>query len=352
MSWLAKSLQIGKKYACFVIGMIGICLYVYNYFRLPGILHSEVPLDMEGFMAGGMPDIKDMISKAFNLTIVEGGTYRPRIGAFIIQYYDIKWWVFLNRHFPWGGHYPFILIAVPFYMYGIRLWLKGIFPEIEKVYCFALGGALLFLPHYQASEFLFLRSAKVVMVCIAFGAIGFYFVNLDREYSWKTVWKPFLYAFIFSLLGTIDEQILGVMIVLGGLSIIHSFFKRKIVGNVYIFGGSIIFYFIFYYTWGKLLFAHFTPIPLTKHPHDMGKLIHFYDYISDGTRMYIAALVRLMWDSKIILGVFLIIWLGGGNAIKKYRTYYDQCLFVCRRSIFFNYACDCTPNDSVVRRAA
>ena len=127
-----------------VMGLAAISLYVYNYFRLPGILHFEVPLDTANFMSGGMHGMKDMLHKVFNLTMIEGGLYRPRIGAFIIQYCDIKAWNFLNEHIAWGGHYPFILLAVPLYVYGVQLWLKGIFPKLKSVYRFCLGGGYYF----------------------------------------------------------------------------------------------------------------------------------------------------------------------------------------------------------------
>lgn len=92
------------KYIMIWMGIFCIAIYVYAWWTFPGIFHMETIIDTKNFLTGGMHGIQDMLQKIFNLTMIEGGFYRPRVGAFVIQYLDIKAWIVLNKLFPgWGG---------------------------------------------------------------------------------------------------------------------------------------------------------------------------------------------------------------------------------------------------------
>lgn len=93
-----------------------ICIYLFLWFYYKGTLHPESIGDIANFVKGMEAD--GIIKTCFNLQMIEGGLYRPRIGAFLIQYFDIQGWIMLNKALKWGGHYPFVIIGILTVMRG------------------------------------------------------------------------------------------------------------------------------------------------------------------------------------------------------------------------------------------
>lgn len=99
-----------KKYrdpAYVAAGFGLILIYIYLWLTTDGILHNEI-LTLPNWLQGGMGGFGDFIRKSFDLRMIENGCYRPRIGAFMLEYADILLWKTLN--FPRGGQEDIYLL--------------------------------------------------------------------------------------------------------------------------------------------------------------------------------------------------------------------------------------------------
>ena len=87
-----------KRYRDAVYAAAGtalILVYIYLWRTTDGVLHNEI-MTLPNWLQGGMGGFGDFIRKSFNLGMIENGCYRPRIGAFMLEYLDIMLWKTFN----------------------------------------------------------------------------------------------------------------------------------------------------------------------------------------------------------------------------------------------------------------
>lgn len=203
-----------------------------------------------------------------------------------------------------GGHYIFVLFGIPLVVIGVSNIFKTIFPRFQPATRFLIGAVFLFLPNYLATTFLFLRTAKLIAVGVSLLLIG-YFLNNDSEETGKSSFSrtsSCIKAFCFSLLCTIDEQVISVILLLLGLFVLLSLMRKTLSYHVIVLLETLSFYLIYHMFWGRKLFEYFTPVELQVHPHTFqGVVLHWNEYVGSGTRMYLEALRHLTWDSEFML---------------------------------------------------
>ena len=327
-----------RQYIWLIVGCGAISLYLYDWFMYPGIFHTEVAIDLPNFFKRGMNGANNLLATIFDLNTIEGGYYRPRILAFLIQYYDIKWWDMLNKHLPWGGHWPMVVPATILFVFGAQYWIKCIDKTISLQKAFGLGGLLLFLPHYIAGSFLFLRTAKLFVVGISFILIGLFFHNEEDEICKSDLPSALARGFGISLLCTIDEQILGVVVMLASILGIRLIKKRSVNNGYFIsLASATIFYFVFYFTWGRWLCQYYTPGLRPEHPHDLSHLLRFGSYIVPGMQMFVRALSRVTFNSTMVLGAFAILWVAMLVIARDTRVIFTS-VFLMMAGLLFSIA--------------
>lgn len=316
----------------------GICLiawYFYLWFTLPGILHFElvgIPnSDIPNFIHGGMSGGHDFIAKSFDLSMIEGGLYRPRLAGFMIQYLDIKSWLFMNAHLPtWGGHWPAVIFSGFVLVLGAYLILQQLFPDLKRSIVFFSSAVFLFLPHYIAATFLFLRTAKLMSAGVTLILVAIFLFCREKIYA-STDWKKMLFCgFGIMFLYTVDEQVLYVGLVLCIAGVLAAWPKRRWQEwNVVMFGSSLLWYASFHMVWGKALFRHYTHIPLGAHPHQIqNAILNFHSFVHQGLSTYHHALFRLCGDEKIVFAVAVLLVMALIVHCKKgiFKTW--GCLFL------------------------
>ena len=272
-------IEANKKYVnvcCIIMGILVIVIYIFMWFTVSGTFHIETIDDMSNYVSGGMHGIKDLVYKCFNLQMIEHGEYRPRIGAFIIQYLDIKLWMKLNTVCNWGGHYPLVLMGIPCTIIGVMLLAKYRFQNTCKSFSFLVGCFCLFLPNYLSESFVFLRTAKLLTPAISLCIFGF-IVNYHVK---RNLFLEMLIGMILSWICTIDEQLIMVCgFLLGGFLIIEFSFHRNHISNIRILISTIIWYLCFYFGYGRWLFYKYTSGSITEHFHTFRKAFEEFHVI-------------------------------------------------------------------------
>ncbi len=295
--------------SCFLI-----FIYLYIYISNNGVLHPEAIYDISHFIEGGMHGFKDFIEKSFNLNMIEGSCYRPRLFAFMLQYLDIKLWMVLNGYgIHIGGRFLLTLLAIPLVLLGANRILRNFFPNMIFEERLFIASGLLFVEQYIVASMLFLRSAKVLSPSVCMFMIGW---AID-SYAAKRKYSPamiVIYSFILSMVVTIDEQVLFFLLIMTVgcvLESVHLFIRTKRCASqstLLILVGACLSYIIYYLGWGRLLFAHFTGTELLEHPHTFYKTIEFFtSYFVQGITTFWGA-VAGMCGNSIVLVTFVVIY--------------------------------------------
>lgn len=295
--------------SCFLI-----FIYLYIYISNNGVLHPEAIYDISHFIEGGMHGFKDFIEKSFNLNMIEGSCYRPRLFAFMLQYLDIKLWMVLNGYgIHIGGRFLLTLLAIPLVLLGANRILRNFFPNMIFEERLFIASGLLFVEQYIVASMLFLRSAKVLSPSVCMFMIGW---AID-SYAAKRKYSPamiVIYSFILSMVVTIDEQVLFFLLIMTVgcvLESVHLFIRTKRCASqstLLILVGACLSYIIYYLGWGRLLFAHFTGTELLEHPHTFYKTIEFFtSYFVQGITTFLGA-VAGMCGNSIVLAIFVVIY--------------------------------------------
>lgn len=282
-----------------------VLIYLWDWYNLPWILHAEINNDISSFLAGDSVGIKDFIAKIFDMRVIErtnqGGAYRPRILAFAVQYTDIKLWILFNRITNFGARWPLSILASLFLVSGCSGIIRFLFPSLGKAESFLFGACFLYVPQFVASSFLFLRSAKVLSPAVAVWIIAWFLKNMKKRNSLDILW-----GIVISMLLTLDEQLIGVVGIMLGYSILLFLFQKTHRNNIRVAVYSLLSYFLFYFTWGRWLCMYFSGGVLVRHPHSYSNVIYLYRYLIPALETYYQALKRLVFDSR---GVLILICL-------------------------------------------
>lgn len=309
-----------------------VIIYLWNWYKLPWILHFEIDYDIPGFLSGDNAGIKDFIAKIFDMRIVEGGLYRPRILAFAVQYLDIKIWILLNRITCFGARWPLSILACVFLVPGCSRIIKFLFPSVGKAESFLFGACFLYVPQFVAASFLFLRSAKVISFAAAVWIIVWFMK--DRE---KKDYTDILRGIGISILLTLDEQLVGVVCIMLGYSILLFLFRKTHRNNIYLAVYGVLNYLLFFFTWGKWLCRYFSGGVLGKHPHSYSNMIYTYKYLIPALKVYYEALKRLFVNSRNLFIFFCLLYfvmLGHLLIKREFVSALISVYFVCAGYVF------------------
>lgn len=172
---------------------------------------------------------------------------------------------------------------------------------------FLVSAGFLFSAHYQAATYVFLRTAKLLTPAVVLCVVSFFLSKKTRPCVLK---KDLFTGFAFSLVSTIDEQILAAGMMLCAISAIYCYCYKRITTAGVVFFSSGIFYVVFYFTWGRMLFAHFTEGELSEHPHTYhGMFENLQNSVADGSRVYYHAMLWIAWNSILVLGLCVVCYL-------------------------------------------
>lgn len=301
--------KYGKlKFVTIVFSFAVIGVYVYDWFHYLGVFHPESINDIIMYVRG----IRNsgVLRTCFDLATVEGGGYRPRLLAFLIQYYDVEGWILLNRLTEWGGHYPFVLVGIPFLVVGGYCTLNKICGEEYKACNFLIASLFLFEPQYLVTTFLFCRTAKLLTV--GFGicvSVFLWKLKLDRGSRLWRYFKEVSASFVISLLCTEDEQLLIIMVVLASIFVIDTFNNKNSWAKVRICFESLVFYEIYYKWWGRILFEKYTTVQIVPHFHTFqGAFAELSENMKYGLFVYCNALKYALFNSRISVIVFVVLF--------------------------------------------
>ncbi len=250
----------------------------------------------------------DFIRKSFNLGMIENGCYRPRIGAFMLEYLDIMLWKTFNlSRGGAGGHLPLVLLVIPVMIAGWNGILKNLSDTMSWQCRFLTGAGFLFSTHYQAATYVFLRTAKLLAPAVVLCVAAFFLSGKTRPCNLK---KDLFTGFVFSLIYTIDEQILAAGMLFCAVSIVYGCCCKRLTTSGAVFFSSGVFYVVYYFTWGRMLFAHFTEGELLEHPHTYHGMLENLQYsIAGGSRVYFHAMLWMAWNSIPVLVLCAAVYL-------------------------------------------
>ncbi len=332
---MKKSMDFNnKKNIIFgVLAIFIIFFYIYIYIYTKGVLHPESLYDISNFMSeGGMHGFKDFIKKSFNLNMIEHSFYRPRLLGFMIQYLDIKLWYVLNSHgLHIGGRFLFTLLAIPLTLLGGYFLIHQFYPRMIIGKKLFVASSFLMVEQYIVSSILFLRSAKVISPAVSLCITALFIYCYKKKFEFST-FVIFMISFVLSILITIDEQCIYIILVLLGGQIfefLYSLFKKQKMNCIllYILFATCILYVNFYFGWGRTLFSYFTKSELHAHPHGFLKsLTMFHVYIKYGVKAFVNAFEGLC-GGKIFSFVYVFIYVLGiviSFINKKYKTLFQS----------------------------
>ncbi len=262
--------SILKKMALlFCIFLIG--LYLFCWFHYKGVYITESTTDIKAYVNGFKNST--LFGTVFNLGTGEIG-YRPRLMSFIVEWFDTKMWIALNKLVPWGGRYPATLLGIPMVIWGGYYVLKKVSEDNKYIWIKrVIPVLLLFLPCYLSTSFLFLRSAKVlvpgVSLCITALSIGlgeYAGTKENRRHFWLL---EILIAFILSVIVTLDEQIVASLLVISVILLTDNFFNQRKLFDVKVRlpFETFLLYILFYKWWGRWMFQYYTPYTIGEHLH-------------------------------------------------------------------------------------
>lgn len=291
--------------------------YCFFYFKYPHIIHPEVYGDFKNYANQDGRFFVHLIPKVFDCTMIELGEYRPRVLAFIWQYFDTNLTVMLNSFFPaFGIKMPLTLAMIPL---SIGVWeyaFRKFFPNHVKGIGAFIGAATLFLPNILTATFLVLRSAKLITPVIVIGLITYSISHLQQQFIIKKYKKHLgqniLNILCVFLLCTLDEQILAVSAFVVALSVMVAIFDKKINRVAVNFTGALLIYITYYLWWGRWLFEYFTPVELQKHIHSISMIITDFNitFVQQAVKVYLKVLRSVFADSNIIVMIVGAVVLG------------------------------------------
>ncbi len=296
-------------YLAFSIGSIA--YFFINWFKLPSYIVPETPGIINCFSEGGLL-WKDIIKKCFNLRMIEAGRYRPRIGAFVLQFIDEKFWIDLNRIFKWwGGHYPLVVVCIILSIFVFLKLIKTFKPEIGIFDSFIIGTAIIFSPHFISLSFIFVRTGKILTFPFSF-MLFYIFLNennkvLDNRADIIFWLKDFIFSFVVFLILTVDEQLIAIMFFLIGFSMIESLKIYKLKNGVLIGALSLFHYLLFYFFWGRWLFERYTDVAIHKHPHNFTDILTAPKHLIEGLKAWTEIFKWFFWGNTIVTIIFVLV---------------------------------------------
>lgn len=283
-------------YAVGILSLFALVFFVIRWFVGPNIFHIELLDDIPHFLQGNITGIKDYISKIFNLQMIESGCYRPRLLGFAVQYADIKIWMALNTiGIPLGGRWLFTIFALVIIFLAARKVCINILDTKNWNYIFLMAAIFVYVPQYIAGSYIFLRSAKVLSPAI--GALLIAVLCKERKNNNA---QELIIAILCTILITMDEQLIAVVMAMLGYGIINFIFSKTHKRNILFSVEVLILYFIYHTLIGKWIFAYFTPGGLKTHPHSFVNLAKMGKNLYSGLTVWYKVVVRFCHDSNIL----------------------------------------------------
>lgn len=266
------------------MSLLLVIYYIWCFLKLPHIIHPEFYGDYPNYaMKPDEPFFSSFIPKIFNNRMIEMGYYRPRILAFIWQYIDTNLTVLINSVIPqFGLRMPLALAIIPVSMATWTYVIKSLFPYLPKgVGCF-VASLSLYLPNILTSSFLILRSAKIIAPIVSIAILSYTLSKSNENFSYPKYIKSWKYnCFFITILWwlcTFDEQLIAMCVFCIALSLLIALCDQKLKTVTINFMLAVIAYVIYHFTWGRWLFAYFTPGGLEKHIHTFSMLLQDFNF--------------------------------------------------------------------------
>lgn len=283
-------------YVAGILSLFALIFFVIRWFVGPAIFHFEMLADIPHFLQGRITGIKDYISKIFNLWMIEDGAYRPRLLAFAVQYTDIKIWMFLNKiGVPLGGRWLFTIMALFILFLAARKICINIFNTKNWNYVCLVTAIFVYVPQYIAGNYLFLRSAKVLSP-----AVGVFLLAVLCKERKNNHVKEIIMAFLCTILITMDEQLIAVVVAMMGYGIINFIFSKTHKKNIIFSLEVLVLYFIYHTLVGKWIFDYFTAGELLVHRHSFMNLTKMGENVYSSLIIWHRVVMRFCHDSNLL----------------------------------------------------
>lgn len=297
---------------CLILGIFVIFIYFGFYMFKQPLVDEEVRPEVTNNLIPW--EVKEgdnfliaMATRPFNLNITELGQYRPRYLAFLVQFLDENIFLRVTRFVPiFGNRQPFYILAMLLTVLSLYYFIRNIWEKCPKGTALFISSIMLMFQNYQVATYWRARSAKLLALSACVFLITYIIKNLDVKLEKNKV-KKILLSIPFFLLMTLDEQVLAIVVLLCGLSILFSIINKKVNLSSVITTISCLLYGSFHLWWGKKLFAYFTG-GLQKHGHTIEGSINgiSINTFIDSLKILKSTIPKIIFMS---FWVFVIVWL-------------------------------------------
>lgn len=317
-----------KKVLVVIIGSsLGLSLlYIFFYMKLPHIIHPEVYEDFPNYANERIGLLLyNFVPKIFNNDMIEQGLYRPRVLAFIWQYFDTNLMIMIDKIMPgFGIKMPLTLLVIPISMLVWRYVFIKMFRESYAKIGILFGTILLFIPNIQTATYFYLRSAKIIAPIVVIGILNYGISHLSDEFTvrlYKDNWKSNVGCIVLIfILCTLDEQVIAISAFIIALSVLNMLFTKKMQRITVNFIAAIAMYIIYYKWWGRWLFEYFTPGQLKPHIHNMSMIVEDFkfSFLIEAAEIYNKILLST-FNNYIIIGMVFGLIIGLWFCIERWE---------------------------------
>jgi hypothetical protein len=280
-------------------------LFFYNYFSFDPMIEPETYGTFHLRFKTGSNVIKDFFPTVFNLDNYEGGAYRPRVIAFIIEYININMLPILNRLMPfWGMRLIFTVISILFSIFAVYLLLNSSLTNNLFGLKLFLSVLPIYFVHVQTSLGIYQRTSRYLVIPLCLFILYYFINNYKKIFVKKNILMLSISIFFVFLCTLYDEQLVACVLYFSLISSLMSIINKKIYNTTIVFTSSIVLYVFWYLVIGKYLFTIFTPHALLKHGHQYSlffKILLPYSLYDCITLYYTLISSNLLICSPIII---------------------------------------------------
>lgn len=321
-----------------VVGLAFAAYFLFAWLSMPTWTHFDVLIIGPKYMLQpGESFLSGFMRHVFNLRITEGGFYRPRFVSFLIDYIDMNVLRALHSLFPQLG------IKLPSYALSIVatvaafVWFwRSLFPGSGYGLALIAGASLLYCDVYMNTSFMALRGGKFLNSAAGLFCLALFIRNMRRDFSLRDAGRCLAISCAPFLLMAMDEQMTAFVAFIAGVAAVVSLLRWRVTRAAAIFACAVAQFALFYFGWGRWLFARYTPDGINEAAH----YHQFSDVFRVGSTQVSQAVEMLMANITAlgIASVILAAVLGVSAARIVYRAEERfQRFFVCAAFTLFPF---------------